>query len=286
MTSRSTGRGTAALFGLLVVLAGLVGAAVLFVMSQRRPEQAVDEFARAPVGCTTTLEFTDTGTFYVFEERSDAPAPRLGECDPVADPQATFGFELRDASGEVDRLADLGLSYEFGPRSGRSVASFEVAEAGRYEIAVVGSELTVVAAIGRDPDESVSDLRRAAIAVGALGLVVGGVLLVLSGRRSRRAGAPDDPPTVGASWQRPDDLEMPTSPPVAHVPPSGPPLAPPGSTPEPFAPSGPGSTPATPDPIDPLRVDPVPVDPAPIDPGPWAPPSVSPNDERPPAPGA
>lgn len=250
MATAPSGRGTAAVFGLLVVLAGLVGAAVLYVTSQRRPEQAVDEFARAPVGCTTTLEFTDTGTFYVYEERSDTPAPPLGECEPVADAGAVFDFSLTDADGEVDRIADLAVSYEFGARSGQSISSFEVTEAGRYDIEVVGDDLTVVAAIGRDPDESVADLRRAAIAVGLLGLVIGGVLLFLSGRRSRQLAAPGEPPP-GTTWHRSNELDDPGSDgPVAYVPMSADPL-----------------------PADPLPADPLPSAPS-MPPSPWAPPTV------------
>lgn len=234
------------MFGLLVVLAGVVGAVVLFVASQRRPEQAVDEFARAPVGCTTTLEFTDTGTFFVFEERSDAPAPPLGECQPVADPDQVFGFVLRDDSGPIDGELDNEVGYEFGARSGQSVAAFDIAEPGRYEIEVVGDDLTVVAAIGRDPDESVGDLQRAAIAVGAGGLLLGGLLLFVSGRRSRRAAAPGSP-AAAIPWERPDDSGELPEPPRAYVPPS---VDTPPPTPSPWAPptGGPASGEAPPPP--------------------------------------
>lgn len=264
------------MFGLLVVLAGLIGAAVLYVASQRRPEQAVDEFARAPVGCTTTLEFTDTGTFYVYEERSDIAAAPLGDCQPVADPSAAFGFSLSDANGDVDRIADLEVTYEFGARSGQSISSFEVTEAGRFDIEVVGDDLTVVAAIGRDPDESVADLRRAAIAVGLLGLIIGGVLLFLSGRRSRHATAPADPPT-GAVWHRSNDLDLldTADTPVARVPMSAEPgSVDPGSsvpTSDAVPPPPPTSTDAPSDPGGPT----LPARPAPgVESSPWAPPSV------------
>lgn len=265
------------MFGLLVVLAGLIGAAVLYVASQRRPEQAVDEFARAPVGCTTTLEFTDTGTFYVYEERSDIPAAQLGDCQPVADPSAAFGFSLTDANGDVARNADLEVTYEFGARSGQSISSFEVTEAGRFDIEVVGDDLTVVAAIGRDPDESVADLRRAAIAVGLLGLIIGGVLLFLSGRRSRQAAAPADPPT-GAVWHRSNDLDLADTAdtPVARVPMSAEPAVADPLSPAPrpdVAPPPPPTSPDTPGgPALPARPSPD------GEPSPWAPPSVGDSD--------
>ncbi len=67
MTSKRTGRGTV-LFGLVVLLAGLGGAVVLYLLSQQRGDDAIRDLARAPVGCDTTLSFSDTGTFYVFIE--------------------------------------------------------------------------------------------------------------------------------------------------------------------------------------------------------------------------
>lgn len=204
MGQRSTGRGTAAVFGLLVLLAGLVGAAVLFYTSQQRPDQAIDEYARAPVGCTTTLEFTDTGTFYVFEEMGPEAAATLGECEPSADPDAAFRFVLSDESGAVEGQGDLGIAYDTGDRQGQSVASFVVDEPGRYEIEVVGDDPAVVAAIGRDPDDGVAELRRAALIVGGIGIALGGLLLLLSGRRSRRAAAGRTPEGARV-WTRPDE---------------------------------------------------------------------------------
>ena len=67
-TTRSRGRGTAAAFGFILLFAGLIGGGVLYVRSLMWHDDAVEAFARAGVGCTTTLQFTETGTFYVFEE--------------------------------------------------------------------------------------------------------------------------------------------------------------------------------------------------------------------------
>ena len=67
MASKRTGRGTV-LFGLVVLLAGIAGAVVLYLLSQQRGDDAIRDLARAPVGCDTTLSFSDTGTFYVFVE--------------------------------------------------------------------------------------------------------------------------------------------------------------------------------------------------------------------------
>jgi hypothetical protein len=49
-------------------VAGLIGAGVLFFLATQRPSTAVERFARAAAGCTTTLDFQSTGTYYVYEE--------------------------------------------------------------------------------------------------------------------------------------------------------------------------------------------------------------------------
>jgi hypothetical protein len=272
----------AAVFGLLVLLAGLIGAAVLFYTSQQRPEQTIDGYARAAVGCQTTLRFVDTGTFYVFEERgSDAEAPP-GDCPPTADPDRAFGFVLSDGTGQVEGQGDLGISYDTGDRMGQSVAKFVVDEPGEYTIDVFGGDVAVVAAIGQDPDEGVAELRRAAVIVGGIGVALGGLLLLLAGRRSKRAAAVQAP-EAGRVWRRPpeptDDRRGVPHVPVSSPTSSGEPDAPaPVWPPEPPSVSEPswddrsrvpdGSPPAPPPP--PAGM---PSDPGAIARSPWAPPA-------------
>jgi len=203
MARKSKGRGTAAAFGLLLLFAGVVGGAVLFAMSVRRPTQAVEGFARAPVGCTTTLEFTDTGVFYVFEDVGPAVEISAGGCQATADPSRTFAFEMSGPDGPVVPRADQSLSYDEGDYVGTSVASVRIDAPGEYEIVVVGEDPAAVAAIGRDPQDGVDELRQRAIAVAAIGIVLGALLLILAGRRSKKAAAflaPDGP-----GWSKRED---------------------------------------------------------------------------------
>lgn len=198
MAVRSRGRGAAAALGLFCLFVGLVGGAVLYIVAERRPAQTVDGFARAPVGCNTTLEFVEAGTFYVFEEVG-AMADEVGNgCQPVADPNSPFRVdftgELTPAS--TDDVTDV--SYDVDGFDGRSVQSVEIVEPGQYTIEVLGDDLTVVAAIGRDPDAGVGDLRRAAVILAVAGIVLGLLLLTVSGRRSKRA-ATASPPS-GPAW--------------------------------------------------------------------------------------
>ncbi len=196
MARKSKGRGTAAAFGLLLLFAGLVGGGVLFASSVRRPTQTIEGFARAPVGCTTTLEFSETGVFFVFEDIGPATAALESDCEAVANPSQTFAFELSGPDGPMVPRADKSLSYDTDDYLGSSVARFEIDVPGEYEIVVVGDDPSVVAAIGRDPDDGVDDLRQRAILVAIVGVVLGGLLLLLAGRRSRKAAAfltPDGP---------------------------------------------------------------------------------------------
>lgn len=196
MAVKSRGRGSAAALGLFLLLAGLVGGGVLYIVAQRRPAQTVDGFARAPVGCTTTLDFTETGTFYVFEEVGADPASVGNGCQPVADPNADFEVMFTgDLTPTIADDADT-VSYDVDGFDGRSVQRIEVTEPGQYTVAVLGDDLTVVAALGRDPDDGVDDLRRSALILAIAGIVLGLLLLTLAGRRSKRAadyGTPDGP---------------------------------------------------------------------------------------------
>lgn len=268
MAVTSRGRGMAAAFGLLCLFVGLVGGAVLYIVALRRPAQTVDGFARAPVGCLTTLEFVETGTYYVFEEvGADVEAVGNG-CVPTIDPTARFGVEF---TGEVQPTVGASdgdvVSYDVDGFDGRSVQRIEIVVPGQYTIEVVGDDPTVVAAIGRDPDTGVADLRRAALILAAVGLLLGLVLLTVSGRRSKRAAAVSTPsgpgwgpteravgePTTGGgplSGQIPVNPHAPSDTPV-WKPPSGeasdevePPLpGPPGEAP--VLPDAPGRTSGT-----------------------------------------
>ena len=204
MGVKSKGRGTAAAFGLLLLFAGLVGGAVLYISSELRPGQAVDDFARAPVGCTTTLDFTETGTFYVYEEFGGEVVPADGTCEPAAD-AAAFGFDVRGAGADLVPITDDSVTYSRDERIGQSVARIEVGTPGGYEIVVAGDDVSVVAAIGRDPNDGVDELRRGALLVGAAGMLLGLLLLVLAGWRSKRAATYAAPSGPGWGPQRSEE---------------------------------------------------------------------------------
>jgi hypothetical protein len=196
MAVKSRGRGTAAVIGLCCLLVGLVGGVVLFIVAERRPLTNVEGFARAPVGCITTLEFSEEGTFYVFEEAGGSNEDN--GCEPVADATTPFGVEFTGDLMPESTDETTELSYDVGGFDGRSVRSVEITEPGQYTVEVTGDDPTVVAAIGRDPEQGVDELRRAALFLAGAGIVVGLALLTLSGRRSKRAAVATTP--SGPGW--------------------------------------------------------------------------------------
>lgn len=219
MGVRSKGRGTAAAIGLFILFAGLVGGGVLYVVSQQRPSRTVDGFARAPIGCTTTLEFSEIGTFYVFEEAGIRSESSDAGCSPVATPGDEFGIEFT-SDLQPELTSDTTVSYDVDGFDGRSVQRVEITEPGEYSVAVTGSDLTVVAALGRDPNEGIDDLRRTGLIVAIAGIVLGLLLLTLSGRRSKRAAVLTTPegPGWGTSTPRPASTWPPETPTVDQVP--------------------------------------------------------------------
>lgn len=221
MAGKSRGRGLTAAVGWLLLCAGIVGAISLVVVGQRRFDDTVSTFARARVGCVTTLRFTEPGTFFVFEETGQAPVSTsggddiAGQCTPTADVSREFAFSLTAGEGPVGTVRERSISYEQDGRSGQSSATFLVTAPVTVDIVVVGPDDNVVAAVGRNPHEARDDMRRLAVVLGVAGLVLGLLLLVLSGRRSRRANVATLPD--GPGWSRP----IPPAPPVMW-PPSGP----------------------------------------------------------------
>jgi hypothetical protein len=261
--TRSRGRGAAAAFGFLLLFAGLIGGGVLFVLSLQRHDKSIENFARAGVGCTTSLEFSKTGTFFVYAETAGDFDPQEIGCEPKATPGQAF-FVNFDGPSPVSPRPDASISYDTDTFTGESVARFEITESGTYELQVRGDSTDTWAAVGRDPSENVDEMRRGAIIVAVVGVLLGGLLLALAGRRSKRAATPSIP--EGPGWgPRPTDGGLrawPPEPPripqvpvnphqpdrpaaVASPPPPLPARAPGSATPprSPWAPPPPGAGP-------------------------------------------
>ena len=198
MTSKRTGRGTV-LFGLVVLLAGLGGAVVLYLLSLQRGEDAIRDLARAPVGCDTTLSFSDTGTFYVFIEHLGRLEEIDGDCDTTTDEysrdpedEPVVTITLVDEDGnqiELDRL-DEEFTYSLDDSfAGTATRQFEIETTGDYVMTVESSDGDdFVVAVGRDPADLSDTMRIAALGVGSRGRRARSRARAV-GRPSRQAGA-------------------------------------------------------------------------------------------------
>jgi hypothetical protein len=256
MTERATRRGWMLVVGVLV-LVGFLGAAVaLWTACGNREADNVAGFARAPVGCDTTLDFESTGTFVFYVETSGEFGELAGACDAQQqydrDPDDVPNVELvlRDVDGDeidVDETSDI--SYDVDGFVGSSIGEVQIVSAGDHVLTVspTGGDPFAIA-IGRHPNEGVALLRWGAAAVAIAGLVVGGIFLVLGSRR------PPVPPAPTAPWT-PDDRGWPASPPGFPVPPpttgamgpAGPPVVtppPPQWAPQPVVPTVPEDRPS------------------------------------------
>ena len=244
--------------GLMVLVVGMLAAVTLWYLGASRRSDAVRGFARAPVGCDTTLEFDRTGRFLVFLETEGTLVDLDGNCDPDeqvernAESLPAVRLTLRDDAGdEVDLDSRPGVDYDTDGFVGTSIREFEVDEAGEYVLRVESTtgDRDFAVAVGGDPSAGVDGLRLGAAAAAIAALVIGGLLLVLGARRPdaiaepAATGWPDTPtawptapPTMSPPTMSPPNVAPPAHsgtslppPPAAWPPqaPAGPPIAPP-----------------------------------------------------------
>ena len=237
----------------VLVLVGMLGAAVaLWIASGERRADNVASFARAPVGCDTTLDFEATGTFVLYVETTGEFDQLAGECDADRRYDRSPGdvpdlsLTLIDPNGRPLVVDDADPdAYDVDGFVGTAVHSVEIETPGDHVLTVApASGEPFAVAVGRSPDQGVALLRWGAAAAAISGLVLGGVLLVLASRRNPAPVGPDSP------WS-PEGQAWPASPPGFPAPPpttgaSGPPGLPAPGTPSPSIPDAEPSPPAVP----------------------------------------
>ena len=193
MAASSSRRGVLIGLGALAVIAGLVAAVALWNIGGDRRRDAVENFARAPVGCDTTLDFVETGTFLVFVETSGRVDGIRGDCDvsgtyDVRNGRPDVDLTVLDPEGDpvdVERSsADVG--YDEDGFVGQARYSIDIGATDDHVFRVESSDDDVfVVAVGRDPNAGVAALRGGAAAAGIVGLVIGLVLILLGARPAR-----------------------------------------------------------------------------------------------------
>lgn len=201
--------GPLARVGVLIAVVGVVAGVVLYGMSGSRAEDAVRKLARAPAGCTTTLDFEKTGTFIVYVETKGEVGDVAGDCpgngasyERDADDLPEVTLRLVDPDdAEVDLDDKEGVRYDAGGFRGTSIHSVRIEQEGRHRLTVTSDDTDFAIAIGKDPEGDASSMKTMGIAVAVAALVVG-VLLLVFGRRKRPVQpAPSVPAAGPAPWQ-------------------------------------------------------------------------------------
>lgn len=261
----SSRRRRAVVLGSVLLVVGLVGAVVLWAAGGSRRTNAIKNFARAPIGCDTTLDFAEPGSYLLFVETAGRLEDVRGDCDAPSDydvgaDRPNVEVTMIDPDGEELALDDASgvVSYSSDGFVGGAVFRVEVAEAADHVVRVESrQEASFAVAIGRDPDAGVALLRGLGVAVGVIGLAAG-LGLILAGGRHEETGpagpwtpAPPDQPVWGAT--------APTQPPYRQPPsPAGQPPFPGAGIPSRSDLPRPPAPPGTPGAPTPASVPPVP----------------------------
>jgi hypothetical protein len=245
--------------GALILAAGIAAGVVMLLASGKNYEDGVQNLARAPIGCTTSLEFDESGTFTLYIETVGSIGDVRGDCPGTGTDFEYTGtvvpavdIVLVDEEGaDVDLDADETKDYDAGGSAGQSIFSVEIDEPGDYEITVTSADTDFAISIGKNPKDSADSLRTTGLIALIAGVVVGGALLFLGLRR--RSTTPPPAPPYGSA-PSPFDTTAPTvsMPPVvgwptAPVPPSPGPPSPGPPSPGPVAPHVPPTAPPPPE---------------------------------------
>lgn len=231
------------------------------VLGYAAVERTVKGFARAPVGCTTTVEFHRAARFTLFVETTGRLASLDGDCD------ARRSYSRRDddlprldVSVVSDGGGTLALDdtttddYDVEGFVGRAFASVEVQQAGTYRVTVAGDADDVAVAIGGDPNVDARWWWLGGVGAAAVVLLLGLVLVVM-GLVGRRPAPPPPPVTAFTVGTNLSGYTPAGTLPPAHMPPppgAGPWTSlPPPPPPPPGAAGVPGPPPAAPPSISP-----------------------------------
>lgn len=229
----------------VALVAAVVAAAVLWSAGSRRYRDNVGAFARAPVGCDTTLEFERAGEFVLYLETTGRIDALRGDCDlatdydrardglprPALTLRAGTATDEGDDDGAVVALAPTaGVDYDTDGFVGTAYRLAEVPAAGAYVLTVDDVvDQPYAIAVGKDPAAGVAALRWGAVAALVGGVVLAGLLVGVGVRRGRPTTPPASAPGVESTpWLMADrpPLVWPTAPPA------GPPVGRPVGRPE------------------------------------------------------
>ena len=220
--------------GITIAVLGVGAGVVLVALSGSATEETVKRFARAPVGCTTTLEFDKSATFTLYIETKGTIASVDGDCagggttyqrgdDDL--PQVSL-ILLNSSDQESALIAADSPTYSAGDFAGQAYQRVQITEPGTYRLTVTSSDTDFAIAVGGNPDADSNAMSLAGVGAATIGVLLGG-LLILLGMRKRRSSPPATPaPGPPTMWQ-PAPTPLPgwqpsTTPTASPTPPMGP----------------------------------------------------------------
>jgi hypothetical protein len=166
------------ILGAILIVLGIGGGIAWGVTNGIAFFDAIDDFERAPVGDIETMDL-EAGDMVVYGERSGG--------DGIT---ATLGnTRLRQAGGDELTLEDYEaeFTYDNGTRAGRAEFTVEIPEDGEYEIiaeGIPGAATTV--AVGPSVADKLVSAIVGALLIGGIGVVLGVILLIVTGVRRRK----------------------------------------------------------------------------------------------------
>ena len=197
--------------GLGLAAAGLIAGVAMYALSSGAEAQTVKKFARAPVGCTTTLEFEKRATFTLYVETKGTLGAVGGDCAATGsyergdDDRPQVVLSMVDANDEqVELSAVTAARYDVGSHRGSAVQQVTIAEPGTYRLTVASEDADFAIAIGGAPDADSSSMQSNGIIAAIVGIVLGGLLLLLWKRKKGAGAVPafaGQQPSGAPGWQ-------------------------------------------------------------------------------------
>lgn len=233
--------------GIAIAVLGIGAGVALVALSGSAEETTVKGFARAPVGCTTTLEFDKAAMFTIYIETKGTIGSVVGDCQTGGASyqrgNATLPSVVLTLLNSNDEAAVLAPAaspkYATGAFAGQAYQRVQVSAPGTYRLTVSSDERDFAIAVGGKPDADSAGMLAAGGGAATVGVLLGGLLIVLGMRKTK--GTPPASPTVSSpqAWQ-PTMAPLPTwqSQPTMPGTPPGYPTAPPTAPSPP--PAGPG----------------------------------------------
>jgi hypothetical protein len=181
----------------VVAAAGIVLGVVLLVKGIVDFQDRIDDFTRADLPATLSVEITDTGGYSIYHEYEGAYDD---DYFLTSEPQVT----VTDPSGDqvfLDRY-DSSVTYSAGGHEGEGVFTFDADETGTYEVVASGEAGNGIA-VGRGVGRGLVGAIVGGLSIGFVGVVAAIVIAVVVAVKRGRSRRALMPPPAFSGWGAP-----------------------------------------------------------------------------------